>query len=1673
MTHPYPESLRQLQSAAAEWYSAWSWQEWLLLLTGLVTVLLVFYAAIRMLIHRIRLRRMVGTMREDLLLRRELAAMAAGKDPSSQQREQYLRTESIRMDMAAARRTMAENGIRPRRTGNWLLLGEPGSGKSRLMAAGGLTYPAGMNDFSRAAEATSTLNLWLTEKGTVWDIGGRMFLSRWGGRQDNEWQLFLHEYRRLYRGTLPSGVILTIPADALLLDSPELRDRKIALIAEEMRALSHATGASCPVWVVVTKCDEVEGFSEFCALLSEQDCEQALGWANPAPDTPIDPAAAATAFDDIVERLKALRAAYALNEQVWEQTAQSNRRGDIVTPVYLMPERFAAMKENLRRYLAGIFTHIRHHQGRHGLFRLQGFWFTAVLDKPVISQERVVFEKGDQGLRPVAMPQADTAPQADSFSDPTTLTTVRESIISTASDRHYFSKNLLARLIIGSRETGVHTDAATRRIRRPYRLAALLLVLLALPLSLWAFFRQDSLAELTRRDQAFWEEARQLFHGANIEQAPLLTAEKELQLPLLDQNVPGTGTSRSEYVYAMSNMSGRVAHLPLFWQPAAWLVDHEFSTTLLGRDKKFIDKATLTCMLLRPAVESSRAVICYQADHPQTPAPRWEQADTATLLSLMTITRNGIRLLQGEHVVDDVNYAFLINVRQAPLQNRALHSIWTHSSIHNESIRAMSMLNALLQPVSTGSVLALNKGVELYTTAARNLNIYSDLHYAEMQELVQQLERMTTLRRDMLATESRLTQAVAAGNYSETRAAIEEWKRLYAGATTVAEKLRSAELQLNLGSKPSLRTSAAAVQNALATALHKDEQAFASLSRKLSNSSAADNLRRLSAGVRTAVEEANQRMAADHARITDEICSFWDISESTPDGPRPWQSFYTEATRLHALFSFGIPAGTARETFHSRLLRVGETRELYDEQVARLPENLAGRLPADCWEFNWQLLEEGVMLRWLAEAPRTSADVVPESRRAATARKLPALPYTTADRCSTNPAFDPTTANACVSDLDELLRYVDTQCRKRPAGANAELEPALNQLRDSLYQYLTDYVMYWTEMIPAQYKIRNIHTWAQFVESADVLYSCDVGSALYEFNRLQLDAISIPYLMNEKLFPGVAAKRSALAQAQKALNSEYRRKFMTAANYLSKRNPDPGAAWQELAQMPPQDLMETWWSSWYPDSADASFVWWNEYLLHGMRLLKAEAAERLRGNVRDCMAYASRFPLCNTSSRNPGDFLDRYALDYLDERLVSIDNLSDDKREAEIAKLAAAQHIPLKEASLALPVFNQHEQGWEGIARVIALLANAEMPLTCELLLPASAMRAASLSGEDEERRIIPAGRRFPYCRISCGGRAITPLLNINRQSEEDSVLSRAPIPADAADLRIEFFRHSNAKSPDTTLRFDGEWSPINLYLSHNTRLSDDKTTAYIPLVFTDREGYTCRLWLGMRFNHEMISPTDWPGSQSFHQAGSNPEEEIALAEKNVRKAIRSTFLTPRNRSANPTAEQRKALLQSLDHLMQGRYSLSFKVIVPTAEECDDPQRLQTAAAYPYFALGTPEQSTGKLRSLPDARQTADIVLRPAQRILLRLYRHAGDEHSALFFEKQQATRDFVINHASAYSATNGYFTIPLPATDGTRTETFHIFLRPVLEVLTDDGLLPAAAPVHQTEYPQEDLPIN
>ena len=149
----------------------------------------------------------------------------------------------------------------------------------------------------------------------------------------------------------------------------ELRDRKVTLIAEEMRALSRITGAYCPVWVVITKCDQIEGFSEFFSLLSDEDCEKPLGWSNPRPDGPYDAAATDLAFNRLVDHLRTLRGSLALHPSIWEKTASGEKRADLAAPIWLLPDKVEALRENLKRYLAGIFTHVRHKKQDRGIFR--------------------------------------------------------------------------------------------------------------------------------------------------------------------------------------------------------------------------------------------------------------------------------------------------------------------------------------------------------------------------------------------------------------------------------------------------------------------------------------------------------------------------------------------------------------------------------------------------------------------------------------------------------------------------------------------------------------------------------------------------------------------------------------------------------------------------------------------------------------------------------------------------------------------------------------------------------------------------------------------------------------------------------------------------------------------------------------------------------------------------------------------------------------------------------------------------------------------------------------------------------------------------------------------------------------------------------------------------------
>jgi hypothetical protein len=161
----------------------------------------------------------------------------------------------------------------------WLLvLGESGGGKTAAVRESGLDLPA--EYASRVTGApTGSVDWWLANEAIVIDLAGRYLLQE-DDASEHEWRSLLRLLRRHRTGVAANGLIFAISVESLLSRSAgELEEHARAL----RRRLNEATdelGVDLPVYVMVTKLDQVEGFVEAIAASPVIRSDGALGWTN-------------------------------------------------------------------------------------------------------------------------------------------------------------------------------------------------------------------------------------------------------------------------------------------------------------------------------------------------------------------------------------------------------------------------------------------------------------------------------------------------------------------------------------------------------------------------------------------------------------------------------------------------------------------------------------------------------------------------------------------------------------------------------------------------------------------------------------------------------------------------------------------------------------------------------------------------------------------------------------------------------------------------------------------------------------------------------------------------------------------------------------------------------------------------------------------------------------------------------------------------------------------------------------------------------------------------------------------------------------------------------------------------------------------------------------------------
>jgi type VI secretion system protein ImpL len=187
----------------------------------------------------------------------------------------------------------------------YVLIGPPGSGKTTAIRNSGLTFPLAEGRVSGVG-GTRNCDWWIAEQAVLIDTAGRYTTQDSDAQVDKAgWSRFLDLLRRERADQPLNGVIVAFGADLLCrLDAPS-REQHARTVRQRVRELEERLGQRLPVYLLVSKCDLLSGFTEFFDNLDAESRRQVWGVSFDAKATAEGPVGGfRTEFKALLNRLQ-------------------------------------------------------------------------------------------------------------------------------------------------------------------------------------------------------------------------------------------------------------------------------------------------------------------------------------------------------------------------------------------------------------------------------------------------------------------------------------------------------------------------------------------------------------------------------------------------------------------------------------------------------------------------------------------------------------------------------------------------------------------------------------------------------------------------------------------------------------------------------------------------------------------------------------------------------------------------------------------------------------------------------------------------------------------------------------------------------------------------------------------------------------------------------------------------------------------------------------------------------------------------------------------------------------------------------------------------------------------------------------------------------------------------
>lgn len=162
----------------------------------------------------------------------------------------------------------------------FLVLGPENSGKSSLFIHSNLFPESDVPEELKDPDAP--IKWWFLDRMVCLEPKGNLIVDYTGEDNNRLSMIYLSKLLRRYRGARPlNGIIITLPVTDFFEVDDSVLEKKYAHLTKKINDVFLSIALDLPVYVVLTKCDKIPGFTAFFRNFNKNVQDELMGFSNP------------------------------------------------------------------------------------------------------------------------------------------------------------------------------------------------------------------------------------------------------------------------------------------------------------------------------------------------------------------------------------------------------------------------------------------------------------------------------------------------------------------------------------------------------------------------------------------------------------------------------------------------------------------------------------------------------------------------------------------------------------------------------------------------------------------------------------------------------------------------------------------------------------------------------------------------------------------------------------------------------------------------------------------------------------------------------------------------------------------------------------------------------------------------------------------------------------------------------------------------------------------------------------------------------------------------------------------------------------------------------------------------------------------------------------------------